>query len=98
MLLHMPNIPICHPDGPRIRQLIRARGYTQAGFARKIGRPTASASMWNICSGATKRVSLDLIRQIATGLRVRPGDISDWTGDDEGWEGPVTRVPATIPA
>ena len=29
---------MCRPDGPKIRALIYERGYSVAGFARKIGR------------------------------------------------------------
>ena len=77
----MPVIPTCQPDGPKIRGLIRERGYSVSGFARKIGRPQSARSMRNICTGRT-RISVEFLRQVARGLGVRPGEISDWKGDD----------------
>ena len=37
--------------------------------------------MRNICTGRT-RISVEFLRQVARGLGVRPGEISDWKGDD----------------
>jgi hypothetical protein len=89
----MPPIPTCQPDGPKIGALIKARGYNVPEFARKIGRPQSGNSLWNIIS-ARRRCSIAQIRQIARGLRVKPGDISDWKGDDDIWDQPVKEIPA----
>ncbi len=88
----MPVKPMCQPDGPVIRELIRKRGYTMSGFARKIGRPQSAATMWNICGGHTA-VSVEFIRQIARGLRVKVSAISDWDGDDIESDA-ETKIPA----
>jgi hypothetical protein len=84
--------PMCQPDGPLIRDLIAQRGYTVAGFARKIGRRKSERNIWNAIAG--KPVGVDLIRPVARGLRVKPGQISDWTNDDEFWDEPEMKVPA----
>lgn len=93
----MPAIPSCRPDGPKIRALINGRGYSMAGFARKIGRPQSSGTIRNICAGYDERCSVTIIRQIAQGLStrtkpVRPGDISDWTADDDTWGEPEIKI------
>jgi hypothetical protein len=84
------NKPMCQPDGPKIRELIRERGDSVAGFARHIGRRRSERNLRNALAG--KRVGIDLIRPVAAGLRVKPGDISDWKGDDEFWDELVTKV------
>lgn len=81
---------MCQPDGPKIRDLIGQRGYSVAGFARHIGRKRSERNLRNALAG--KRVGIDLIRPVARGLRVKPGDISDWKGDDEFWDELVTKV------
>jgi transcriptional regulator with XRE-family HTH domain len=85
----MPSIPMCQPDGPKIRELIAARGYSVAEFSRKIGRPSVR-HLWRVIGGEATGISY--IRQIALGLRVTPGAISDWTGDDDLSETPDTQV------
>jgi hypothetical protein len=95
----MPIKPMCQPDGPVIRELIYKRGYTMAGFARKIGRPQSVDTMRNICMAKPPPVSVEFIRQIAKGLStprrpVKPSDVSDWTGDDDLYEDAETKVPA----
>jgi hypothetical protein len=89
--LHMPVKPMCQPDGPEIKRRIRSRGYTMAGFARKIGRPQSVDSMRNVCLEKAPPMSVEFIRQVAKGLStprrpVKPSDISDWTGDDDLYE------------
>ena len=91
MFLHMPVKPMCQPDGPVIKELIRKRGYTMAGFARKIGRPQSVDTMRNMCLAKAPPASVEFIRHIAKGLStprrpVKPSDISDWTGDDDLYE------------
>ena len=81
---------MCQPDGPKIRELIGQRGYSVAGFARHIGRKRSERNLRNAL--ASKRVGIDLIRPVARGLHVKPGDISDWKGDDEFWDELVTKV------
>jgi len=95
----MPIKPMCQPDGPVIRERIRKRGYTMAGFARKIGRPQSVDTMRNICLVNAPPTSVEFIRQIAKGLStprrpVKPSDISDWTGDDDLYEETETQIPA----
>ena len=90
---YMSFVPMCHPDGELIRKLIYQRGHTMAGFARKIGRPQSAGSIRNICSGRTD-VSVEFMRQIARGLRVKVSAISDWTGDDEFYGDAETKIPA----
>ena len=84
---------MCKPDAALIRELIHKRGYTMAAFARKIHRPQSAGSIRNICAGRTD-CSVEFLRQIARGLRVKPSYISDWTEDDEIWDGRVTKIPA----
>jgi hypothetical protein len=79
----MPSIPMCQPDGPRIRELLEVRGYSVAEFARMIGR-RHERTIWNAIAG--KPIGVRYIRQIARGLRVKPSDISDWAGDDDIWD------------
>lgn len=86
----MPSIPMCQPDGPRIRELLAARGYSVAEFARMIGR-RHERTIWNAI--ADKPVGVRYIRLIARGLRVKPGEISDWTADDDIWDA-EPKVPA----
>jgi hypothetical protein len=86
------NKPMCQPDGPLIKDLIRQRGYSVAGFARHIGRKRSERNLRNALAG--KRVGIDLIRPVARGLRVKPGDISDWKGDDEFWDEAEMSIPA----
>lgn len=87
----MPVKPMCQPDGPEIKRRIFARGYTMAGFARKIRRPQSVDTMRNVCLEKAPPTSVEFIRQIAAGLStprrpVKPSDISDWTGDDDLYE------------
>jgi plasmid maintenance system antidote protein VapI len=70
----MPNVPTAIPDGPKIRELIRERGYSVTGFARRLGRHPQA--IWNI-TGYEPPTSEKFIRQIARELGVRPSDISD---------------------
>ena len=85
---------MCQPDGARIRELIRERGYSMAGFARKIRRPQSVGTIRNICA-CRQTASVELVRQIARGLRVKPGDISDWTADDDIWDVPEPKALAS---
>jgi transcriptional regulator with XRE-family HTH domain len=82
---------MCQPDGTKIRELIAARGYSVAEFGRKIGRPSVR-SLWRVIGG--EPIGITYIRQIARGLRVKPGEISDWTGDDEDVSEPEPKVTA----
>lgn len=77
------------PDGPKIRELIRRRGYSVAGFrnmisrspeTRAVGRPPSVSSIKRAISGTP--ISTESILVIARGLRVRPGDISDMADED----------------
>ncbi len=90
---------MCQPDGPLIRELIGKRGYTVSGFtrmmrrspaAREVGQPPSVRSVWRAIAGAPVRI--EYIRPVAVGLRVKPGDISDWKGDDDIWDELVTKV------
>jgi hypothetical protein len=83
---------MCQPDGPKIRALIYERGYSVAGFARKIGRRKSERNIRYALAG--KAVGVDLIRPIALGLRVKPGDISDWKNDDDIWDEMAAEITA----
>jgi transcriptional regulator with XRE-family HTH domain len=83
----MPDIPTALPDGPRIRALIRERGYSIKGVARKIG--CKPSSIYGITG---RKVQLprgveflgQLAHVLSTPARtVRVSDISDWAGDDD---------------
>lgn len=77
----MAPVPAAQPDVAKIRELIWARGHSQAAFARMIGRPPRS--LYSILNDKPPpKASVTFLRQIARGLSVKPGDISDWTGDD----------------
>src|SRR6266496_1141121 len=97
----MPSIPMCQPDGPLIRELIGKRGYSVAGFTRMMrrspsvraeGKPPSVRSLWRAIEG--RAIGIEHIRPVARALRVRPGDISDWKGDDEFWDEPEMKIPA----
>jgi transcriptional regulator with XRE-family HTH domain len=89
----MPRVPTVLPDCEKIRELIWQRGYSQADFARKIGRPPPS--FWHVLNeNPPRRVSVAYIKQIARGLRVRASDISDWAGDDDTESDAETKIPA----
>jgi hypothetical protein len=76
----MPPIQTAKPDGAKIRELMKARGYGGVTrFADAIGRPRQS--IWNIV-GYEPQTGLGFLRQIARGLGVNVSDISDWTGPD----------------
>ena len=80
----MPPVPIAQPDGPEIRRLIRARGYSVTDFARRLGRHPQS--IWVITGRADRpAASTRFIRQLARELGVKPSDISDMP-DDTGSE------------
>lgn len=94
----MALVPTAQPDPAKIRTLIWERGFSQAGFARAIGRPPRT--LYGVINDKPPRpTSIPLIRQIARGLRVKPGVISDWTADDDTWDddiesGAETKIPA----
>ena len=89
----MALTPTASVDPEKIRALIRQRGHSQADFARMIGRPPRT--LYGLLNDRPPRpAGIALIRQIARGLRVKPGDISDWTADDEDWDAPVRQIPA----
>jgi transcriptional regulator with XRE-family HTH domain len=88
----MPSIPMCQPDGPKIRELLEVRGYSVAEFARMIGR-RHERTIWNAIAG--KPVGVRYIRQIARGLRVKPSVISDWKNDDDIWDEPEPKALAS---
>jgi hypothetical protein len=85
----MPLVPTAKPDGPRIRELIRDRGYSVTDFARRLARHPQA--IWNI-TGYEPPTSEKFIRQIARELGVRPSDISDMT--DEDVSDPEPKAPA----
>jgi hypothetical protein len=85
----MPNVPTATPDGPKIRGLIRERGYSVTGFARRLARHPQS--IWTI-TGQEPPTSEKFIRQIARELGVKPSDISDMP--DEDLSEPEPKVPA----
>jgi hypothetical protein len=87
----MPAVPTAIPDRDRIKSLIWERGYSVNEFARKIGRKPGS--LWAITGSNPRPTSVTFIRQIARGLKVKPSEISDWTGDDIESE-PEPKVPA----
>ena len=89
----MPAVPTATPDRDKIRALIWERGYSQADFARKIGRP-ARTIYYILNDKPPPPASVPLIRQIARGLKVKPSDISDWAGDDDDESGAETKIPA----
>ena len=90
----MAVIPTAMPDSAKIRALIWERGYSQAEFARKIGRP--ARTLYAILNDKPPRAaSVTLMRQIARGLRVKVSDISNWTGDDDLYDTETeTKIPA----
>ena len=75
----MPPVETVTPDGPKIRELIRARGYSVSGFGRAIGRHPQTIS--DIVREKLLVISIPLLFQIARGLRVQPNVISDYVGD-----------------
>lgn len=76
----MAPIQTAKPDGAKIRELMKARGYGGVtAFAESIGRPRQS--IWNIV-GYEPQTGLVFLRQIARGLGVTVSEISDWTGPD----------------
>ena len=79
--LHMPPVETARPDGPKIGELIRARGYSQSSLGRAIGRHPQT--IWDIVHARNAAISIPLLFQIARALRVKPSDISDWTADDD---------------
>lgn len=86
----MPPVETVRPDGPKIRELIRANGYSVSGFGRSIGRHPQTISdivRKNLV------ISIPLLFQVARGLHVKPGDISDYAGDDIESDA-ETKVPA----
>ena len=87
----MPAIPMCQPDGTRIRELLETRGYSVAEFARMIGR-RHERTIWNAIGD--RPVGVRYIRLMARGLRVKPSVISDWTGDDYIWDEPEMTASA----
>lgn len=76
----MPPVPTALPDGPVIHQLIRERGYTVTGLARKLGRHPQS--IWVMCGPRRPPTSHAFLRQIARELGVRPSEISDMDDDE----------------
>ncbi len=94
----MALIPTALPDPERIRELIWQRGYSQADFARKIGRP--ARTLYAILNDKPQRAaSIPLLRQIARGLStpgrtIKLSDISNWAGDDDSESDAETKVPA----
>ncbi len=93
---------MCQPYGPALRNLIRERGYSVAGFSRfmrrtpsvHLGGPVpAGRTLWRAIDG--NPITIDLIRPVARGLRVKPSVISDWTGDDDIWDVPETKALAS---
>jgi hypothetical protein len=85
----MPLVPTARPDGPKIRGLIRERGYSVTDFARRLARHPQS--IWTI-TGQEPPTSKKFIRQIARELGVKPSDISDMP--DEDVSEPEPKVPA----
>ena len=75
----MPLVPTARPDGPKIRELIRERGYSVTDFARRLARHPQS--IWTI-TGQEPPTSKKFIRQIARELGVKPSDISDMPDED----------------
>jgi hypothetical protein len=84
---------MCQPHGPLLRELIRERGYSVAGFARFMRRTKSvhldgpvpgPRTLWRAIDG--NRITVEFIRPVARGLRVKPSVISDWTGDDDLYE------------
>jgi len=49
-------------------------------------------SVWRAIAGVPIRVAY--IRLIARGLRVKPGDISDWKNDDDIWDELAAEITA----
>lgn len=83
----MPDTPTALPDRAKVRALIRERGFSITGAARRIGRPRAT--LYAI-TGRTvpKPTGVEILADLAALLstpkhRVRVSDISDWAGDDE---------------
>jgi transcriptional regulator with XRE-family HTH domain len=88
----MAPIQTAKPDGAKIRELIKARGYSGVtDFANTICRPRQS--IWNII-GYEPQTGLVFLRQIARGLGVTVSDISNWTGGDPGAMNPRHWLPA----
>lgn len=74
----MPPVETVRPDGPKIRALIRANGYSVSGLGRSIGRHPQTIS--DVVRGRQAAVSIPLLFQIARALHVAPGEISDYAG------------------
>lgn len=97
----MPDIPTALPDGPVIRALIRKRGYSIKGVARKIG--CKPAGIYGITGRKVQQPrGVEFLSQLAAVLStpaktVKVSDISDWPGDesdDDSESGAETKVPA----
>ena len=82
----MPDIPTALPDRVKVRALIRERGFSIGGIARRIGRPPNTIYA---ITGRTvpKPTGVEILADLAAELstpkhRVKVSDISDWAGDD----------------
>ena len=70
----MPRVPAAEPDGEKIRQLIKDRGYISiAQFARSRRRWEPS-TIYHLCYG-TQRGSMKLIGELAEVLGVAPEEL-----------------------
>lgn len=82
----MPDIPTALPDRVKVRALIRARGYSIEGVARRMDRPPGT--LYAITGRRKpKPTGVEILADLAAVLstparRVRVRDISDWTGDE----------------
>lgn len=76
----MTRVPVCQPDGPKIRALIWDAGFSVAGYARSVGRNPGSLAG---IVYKRHRASIEFMRPVARGLGVRLCDISNWTGPEE---------------
>ena len=93
IVVGIAQVPTPMPDRPKIKALIWERGYSINEFARKIGRKPGS--LYAITGGWCDRpTSITFLRQVARGLGVKISDISDWTGDDDTWDGELATPAA----
>lgn len=95
----MPDTPTALPDRAKVRSLIRERGFSIRGAARRIGRPPGT--LYAI-TGRTvpKPTGVEILADLAALLstpkhRVRVSDISDWTGDDDTGSEPEPKALAS---
>jgi DNA-binding Xre family transcriptional regulator len=64
----------------RLREVIAKKNTTQSALSRDSG--VSFATINRMCTNATRQVSLDIIDAICNTLKVKPGELFDWTRDE----------------